>query len=93
MGADMHDLQSLAERVDRLERPQITPGCGLSDPDIFARTTHIVINPPFTTSIAPADCTWASGGVSSAALFIDAYLRFAREGARVPASRRRNADA
>jgi hypothetical protein len=70
--------------ADRLF-PKITPGCGLSDPDRFSRATHIVINPPFTTSTAPADCEWARGGVSMAAVFMDVCLRHAREGTRIVA--------
>jgi hypothetical protein len=70
--------------ADRLF-PQITPGCGLSDPDIFSRASHIVINPPFTTSPAPVGCQWASGGVSMAAQFMDVCLRHAREGTRIVA--------
>ena len=36
--------------------------------------THIVINPPFGLSDAPADCSWASGRANKAALFIADFL-------------------
>jgi N-6 DNA Methylase len=65
--------------------PHIRAGCGLSAPEIFRRASHIVINPPFTTASAPPDCEWANGGVSLAALFMDACVRYANEGTRIVA--------
>ena len=84
VGREFHPGRIRTLDEDRLF-PWITSGCGLSDPDIFSRATHIVVNPPFTTMIAPADCEWAGGGVSMAALFIDACLRQAKEGTRIVA--------
>lgn len=45
----------------------------------------ITLNPPFTMTIAPTDCTWASGQVSTAALMLEACVLSAKPGTQVVA--------
>lgn len=40
------------------------------DSDGLVDATHIIINPPFGLSDAPSSCSWTSGRVNKAALFI-----------------------
>lgn len=36
--------------------------------------THVILNPPYAAVSAPDDCTWGSGKVSSAAVFVESVL-------------------
>ncbi len=70
-----------------LERPlfpNIERGCGLSD-ELYESATHLVMNPPFTTTLAPDPCDWSSGQVNSAAIFLEHALRRTRPGTRIAA--------
>lgn len=48
----------------------IRTGNGLSQPSLYSRATHLVMNPPFSVSGPLVDCAWAGGRVSDAALFM-----------------------
>jgi hypothetical protein len=45
----------------------------------------VVMNPPYTRMIAPDYCSWGAGLVSSAALFVDRWLKVIPEGGRLVA--------
>lgn len=45
----------------------------------------IVMNPPFGYTSAPADCTWATGRVNTAALFVDRAIHEVSDGVRIVA--------
>ena len=45
----------------------------------------ILMNPPFGYASAPDDCTWATGRVNLAALFVDRTIRDAPDGTRIAA--------
>jgi len=64
--------------------PGIQTGCGLSD-GIYETATHLVMNPPFTTTPAPDFCDWASGQASNAAVFLEHALRRTKPGTRIAA--------
>lgn len=49
--------------------------------DGFVDATHIVVNPPFGLSDAPSSCSWTSGRVNKAALFIADILPRIQAGA------------
>jgi hypothetical protein len=63
--------------------PKITAGCSLNDEEVFRFSSHVIINPPFTSVVAPDDCTWASGKVNAAAVFMDACVTRCCPGTRV----------
>lgn len=63
--------------------PKIIAGCSLTDEEVFRISSHIIINPPFTSVVAPDDCTWASGKVNAAAVFMDACVKRCCPGTRV----------
>ncbi len=50
--------------------PHIQHGNGLDQKALFSRTTHLLMNPPYSLAEAPADCAWAGGRISEAALFV-----------------------
>ncbi len=50
--------------------PHLHRGNGLKQKALFARATHLLMNPPYSLTEAPPDCAWAGGRVSEAALFI-----------------------
>ena len=54
--------------------PHIRCANGLEQKSLFARATHLLMNPPYGLTTAPADCNWAGGRVSQAALFIVSAL-------------------
>lgn len=54
--------------------PGIGLGSSLVNQDVYKQATHILINPPFTPVDAPEACTWGSGKVNSAAVFMDACI-------------------
>jgi hypothetical protein len=70
-GGEVAHLDALSE---------IKVGCGRSDSKTIGQATHIVINPPFNLVPAPPGCEWTSGGVSSAAVFMDECLQSAAPG-------------
>jgi hypothetical protein len=65
--------------------PGLRSHCGLTDHQIIGAATHIVMNPPFGMIPAPANCSWGTGKVNMAALFLEAVLLAARPGARIAA--------
>ena len=64
--------------------PNIERGCGLRG-RLYESATHLVMNPPFTTTPAPDLCDWSSGQVNSAAIFLEHALRRTRPGTRIAA--------
>lgn len=75
-GGEVDQVKALSE---------IKVGCGLTDAEAIRKATHIVINPPFNLIPAPPGCEWTSGGVSSAAVFLDECLQSAAPGTRIVA--------
>jgi hypothetical protein len=65
--------------------PCVTVACGMSDTAAIGAATHIVLNPPFTLRQAPEGCSWASGLVNSAAVFLHSILGAARPGTEIVA--------
>jgi hypothetical protein len=63
--------------------PNLKSGCGLSDLGLVRGARYIVMNPPFTMVTAPSTCSWSSGVVSCAAIFLETCLRHARRGTRI----------
>lgn len=63
----------------------VTVGSGLSRRAPTASATHVVVNPPFVSMLAPPACAWGDGTVNSAAVFIDQLLEQVRPGAMVAA--------
>lgn len=64
--------------------PHVQQGDSLSCLPPFA-ATEIIVNPPFISSVPAFPCSWGSGGVSAAALFIDRCLKASAPGARISA--------
>jgi hypothetical protein len=65
--------------------PGLQSRCGLSDHQIIAAATHIVMNPPFGMVASPSTCSWGTGKVNMAALFMETVLLKAKPGTRVVA--------
>jgi hypothetical protein len=63
--------------------PYITRGNGLEQKDLFARATHLLLNPPYNVTAAPPDYGWAHGRISQAAVFVVRALEMASEGTRL----------
>lgn len=63
--------------------PGIQARCGLSDRAAVAKASCIVLNPPFGPVHAAPDCHWASGKVSSAAVFLEQCICQSRVGTRL----------
>ena len=63
----------------------IRTGCGVADQAAIRDATHVLMNPPFARVQAPADCPWAGGLVSFAALFLSHCVAHAMPGTRVVA--------
>ncbi len=51
--------------------PHIRVGNALDTPNLYKDVDILLLNPPFNTVTAPKECSWAQGGVTSAALFVD----------------------
>ncbi len=60
--------------------PGIRIADGLTQLVAYERATHLFLNPPFGAVDAPADCDWAGGRITSAALFVETALERARPG-------------
>lgn len=63
--------------------PFIRVGDGLKQRKLYARATHLVMNPPFSTSDPTGDCQWKGGRISDAAMFVVRALEHSRPGTRL----------
>jgi len=63
--------------------PHIKRGDGLKQKALFARATHLLMNPPYCLTDADANCTWSGGRISAAALFVMRALEMAPANARL----------
>lgn len=63
--------------------PHLHRADGLEQKQLLGRATHLLMNPPYGLTPAPAGCTWAGGRISEAALFIVRALEQAKPGARL----------
>lgn len=63
--------------------PHIKRGDGLKQKALFARATHLLMNPPYCLTEADATCTWSGGRISEAALFVMRALELAPASARL----------
>lgn len=70
-----YDADALPRRFRR-----VRVGDGLRARKAWEAATHIVLNPPFTRARAPSDCSWASGTINSAALFVERAARLGSDG-------------
>lgn len=50
--------------------PNIRIGDGLNPNGLFSRSSALLLNPPYTLLQAPTSCSWGSGGISAAAVFL-----------------------
>ncbi len=65
--------------------PKITQNCGITDQDALSNASHIIVNPPFTIIDSPKDCSWGSGKVSEAAVFLESCVIHAKKGTKIVA--------
>ena len=57
---------------DSIAFPNIVVADGLSRPHIdYSDNVRLLMNPPYSAVQAPEDCSWATGGVCAAAVFLD----------------------
>ncbi len=62
--------------------PYIQNADYLSNP-LLSKGSSIVINPPYSIVQAPPKCSWASGIISNAALFIESCVKTAKAGTKI----------
>jgi len=60
--------------------PNICVADGLHQKALFARATHLLLNPPFGQVTAPPGCKWAGGRITEAAAFVISALEQAKPG-------------
>lgn len=60
--------------------PGIRLADGLASREAYARATHLTLNPPFVLAAAPADCEWAGGRITQAAIFVVTALERSNPG-------------
>jgi hypothetical protein len=65
--------------------PQIKIGDAFEQTQIISEANCITLNPPFTMTLAPSNCTWASGKVSTAALMLESCVAKAKPGTKIVA--------
>jgi hypothetical protein len=65
--------------------PGIRVADGLVEREAYAQATHLTLNPPFVVADAPADCKWAGGRITQAAVFVITALERAQFGTEVVA--------
>lgn len=65
--------------------PNIMVADSLASSSSWADADVIIMNPPFGYTSAPADCTWATGRVNTAALFVDRAIHNVSDGMRIAA--------
>ncbi|MDE2835076.1 MAG: N-6 DNA methylase [Bacteroidota bacterium] len=65
--------------------PKIRVGDSLIPSQSVPRSDVVIMNPPFGYTAAPATCSWTTGRVNAAALFVDRSIREATAGAHIAA--------
>lgn len=60
--------------------PHIRLGDAFKQAEMISKAECITLNPPFTLTVAPSNCTWASGKVSTAALMLETCVLNSRPG-------------
>jgi hypothetical protein len=65
--------------------PQLIQGNLFKSPANLSEASMFIMNPPFHLVDAPKECTWATGKVSSAALFVDYCVTHASPNSRIVA--------
>jgi hypothetical protein len=65
--------------------PHIRLGNGLAKEHARPDASHVFLNPPFTMSPAPAHCTWTTGKVNNAAVFVDSCITTSKPGTKIVA--------
>lgn len=63
--------------------PKLRCADGLQESVVVQTSTHVLLNPPYTRTQAPQDCSWATGKTSAAAIFCEHILSEARPGTRL----------
>lgn len=63
--------------------PNIVVGDSLDVRSELAEADCIALNPPYTLMPAPSDCTWATGAVSQAAVFVERCALEAKPGTKM----------
>jgi len=79
-----HQMQRV-DRCDAIGFPQIRKANGLRTRKALSDATHVVLNPPYTMVPAPPGCSWASGKVNLAALFVEHALTHVTNGTEIRA--------
>lgn len=72
--------RSLATRLTGIQ-----VGSGLTDREVIAAATHVIMNPPFSRVRAPDACDWAGGTINAASLFLEACVKGGQPGTRIVA--------
>lgn len=65
--------------------PNLKQGNFFENLDKIANADCVVMNPPFATIASPQNCTWASGSIQLAGLFLASTLENAKEGQEIVA--------
>ncbi len=65
--------------------PQIKLGDAFQQVQMISKAKCITLNPPFTLTIAPSNCAWATGKVSTAALMLETCVLNAKPGTTIVA--------
>lgn len=74
----------LSEPVDLIRAmPLIKVGDSLRDTGAYFGAQRILANPPYGYISAPAECAWAQGNITAAALFFEKCLRSTAVGTRI----------
>jgi hypothetical protein len=64
--------------------PRLRCADAMENPVDLEKSTHVLLNPPYTRTKIPRDCSWAQGKTTSAAaLFVERYLMAAHPGTRL----------
>jgi len=65
--------------------PKIYVASTFDQSEVIAKSSYIIMNPPFGYMNAPEECSWAQGKVSSAAFFLDYVVSHSTQGTKVVA--------
>jgi hypothetical protein len=80
-----HGLKAISIESTAGLFPGIRMADGLAAREAYARATHLTLNPPFVLADATADCKWAGGRITQAAIFVITALERATPGAELVA--------
>ena len=83
LARQMHGGEAIRDADPADYFPHLRVGNAMDEHALFARATHLLMNPPYGKTPSPAGCKWAGGQITEAATFMMTALERVSGGAEI----------